>query len=149
MAQAQIAWAAMRRLYEGDRPSPDLLAACSGRSVASVARRAREEGWRGGDEVHGQLNGSLRRFGQRLTAEIDRLGAITGEFGKAEYDAINAMARLLEKITDATRTAEGANEEQLQRPEEVAALLDRIDRRIVALAAELAAGMGGAAAGPR
>lgn len=148
---AQGVWAALRRLYEGEPPTAGLLALCCGRAERTIAGKAAKEGWRkartgdagapsGRDAVKQR---ALERFQDRLLREMERLSAAQEDFGKAEFDAVNALARLIDKINDLTRTAEGANEKQEPDDEILAAALERLDRRIVELARELAGGMGG------
>lgn len=99
-----------------------------------------KEGWRGEAARAGEVTQTRLRYLARLYREMDRLSAIEGDFGKAEYDAVNAITRSIEKIEE--RTAEGANDTSEPDEEFLAAAFERIDRRIVELASELAGRLG-------
>jgi hypothetical protein len=139
---ADRAWAALRRLHEGARPGAGLLALCSGKAESTIRRRAEKEGWKEPADRDAAGLKALRRFRDRLYLEMERLSGSEGDFGKAEYDAINAMTRLIDKINDLTRTEEGANEREEHDDAFLAAAIEKIDRRIIELARELAGRMG-------
>jgi hypothetical protein len=137
---ADRAWAALRRLFEGGRPTAGLLSAASGKAESTLRRRIEKEGWRGEAARVGEGTQTRLRYLARLYREMDRLSAIEGDFGKAEYDAVNAITRSIEKIEE--RTTEGANDTSEPDEEFLAAAFERIDRRIVELASELAGRLG-------
>lgn len=139
---ADRAWAALRRLYEGGRVTVGLLAQCSGRAESTMRRKMDKEGWKEPADRDAAGLRALRRFRDRLYLEMERLSGSDEDFGKAEYDAINAMTRLIDKINDLTRTEEGASEQDETDDAFLAAAIEKIDRRIVELARELAGRLG-------
>ncbi|MFC6487537.1 hypothetical protein [Nitratireductor sp. GCM10026969] len=140
----------VRALYEGAPASLDLLARISGRTEAYLERRAREEGWRAPEEFSLSDPEALER---RLMALSDRLvgdleaasaeGRAAGGYDKARIDALSAMLRMVEKLGEMTRVPERAAEKKKKNDAELAAALALIDARIVELACELAASLGG------
>lgn len=132
-------WVALRALNEGAMPSHELLGLATGRSVASIAKRAEREGW---VDCETALAARLRRVDfmiDGLIEEIEAIGAAgEGGFDKSRIDAVAAMTRTLEKIGEITRGGESAKENQIKQDEDIAGILKRIDDRIVELAGEYA-----------
>ncbi|MGB3899881.1 MAG: hypothetical protein WA973_15175 [Mesorhizobium sp.] len=132
-------WAALRALHEGAAPSLDLLAQASGRSPAAMRKRAASEGWRDAEAAMRLSNQEKRlrvlldqQIGKAEAAGTDEAGSASAD--KARMDAIAAVMRTLEKIGEITRSDSGAKENQTRRDEDMAAILRRIDERIVELA---------------
>jgi hypothetical protein len=139
VAGPALQWAALRALHEGAAPSLDLLAQACGRSPAAMRKRAASEGWRDAEAAM-QLSNQEKRLralldqqiGKAEAAGADEAGSASAD--KARMDAIAAVMRTLEKIGEITRSDSGAKENQTRRDEDMAAILRRIDERIVELA---------------
>lgn len=139
VAGPALQWAALRALHEGAAASLDLLAQASGRSPTAMHKRAASEGWRDAEAAM-QLSGQEKRLkalldqqiGKAEAAGVDETGSASAD--KARMDAIAAVMRTLEKIGEITRSDSGAKENQTRRDEDMAAILRRIDERIVELA---------------
>lgn len=152
---AAAALRAVRALYEGAPADLALLARACGRSRAYLERVAKTEGW-----LRPALDGDSEALERRLLALSDRLvadleaasaeGRAAGSYDKGRIDALSAMLRMVEKVGEMARVPERAAEKQKKSDEELAAAYALIDARIVELACELAAAMGGgtADAGP-
>lgn len=132
---ARTVWAAMRALYEGAEPTPELLSVISGRAIATVAGRVRREGWK-----PLQANARLSRL-QRLidekTARIEGLRPELNTTNKALLEVVRiemASVGLLERLAAAAGTLESRTEIARARDEEIGSILQRINDRIVELA---------------
>lgn len=139
--------AALRALYEGAAPQIGLLARAARRSEAGLRRLAERQGWhpagQGGEGS--DLQRRLLVLSDRLVGELERAseeGARHGAYDKGRIDALSAMLRMVEKISEKARGSERAREDQTASDEEMAAALERIDARIRALARELAGSLG-------
>jgi non-ribosomal peptide synthetase component F len=139
VAKAALQWVALRALHEGAAASLDLLANATGRSVASMNRRAEQEAWRDAEAAAQLSNQELRLrilLDQQITkaeaANADDEGSASAD--KARMDAISAVMRTLEKIGEITRSDTSAKENQTRRDANMATVLRRIDERIVELA---------------
>ena len=81
----------------------------------------------------------------QLLGRLEALGNSAGEGGKCisktEIDGIIAMVRGLDKIGEIMRPDEAAKENQIGSDEDVAAVLQLVNDRIIALARELAASL--------
>ena len=135
------AWAARRALVE-DFGAPIALVAQAGRlGVRFVEQRALKEDWRipGAGltrarriaRVHDRLLDRVERA--QLRAEAD--DAVVDKTAIAE---LSATARMLAKISEGMRDEDAAKEQQMERDADIAAILDRLDAKIVELARHLA-----------
>ncbi len=138
---------ALRALAEGARPTLELLADAANRSHQAVRSQAEREGWRLDRAHEVDFAARVRPIVEGL---VDRIEAVCrraeeeeqGKIDKAELDGIVAMVRALEKIGEYhTRPEEAAAKNQRRRDEDLAAVLGRINDRIIHLARELAAQM--------
>ncbi|MCT7373435.1 hypothetical protein [Chelativorans salis] len=150
-----------RKVMESGRVTPDDLADLTGRSVKHWLDVARVEGWRMAnaerppDEKAPEspaetdpeaLEKRLVALSDELVSELEAAvgeGRASGTYDKGRIDALSAMLRMVEKIGEMTRVPERAAERQKKSDEELAAALALVDARIVELACELAATMGG------
>ncbi|MFU0506654.1 hypothetical protein [Pseudaminobacter sp. NGMCC 1.201702] len=141
-------WTAMRALYEGARPDIERLALATGRSAASIERRAAREKWVRQDPaaIRSGPKARLAKVVDRLIGEVEAIGmgkeGGAGTLDKARIDAISALTRTLEKIGEITRLDDGAKENQMRRDADMAGALKRIDQRIVELATGYAKQLG-------
>lgn len=137
---------AARLLFERHGAPIALLAVAMGRSTALLERRAEEENW---TPITAEQPQSLRT---RLAAAIERLAGKLEEMScqmiegtvaidRAELDTLVTMMRALEKIAEFVPQDEADSERQIADDEELAAVLERINGRIVELARALAAQM--------
>lgn len=147
VAEVALQWLALRALHEGAAASLELLARASGRSPATLRKRAATEGWRDA-EAATRLSSQERRLRVLLDQQIakaeaageDEAGSASAD--KARMDAISAVMRTLEKIGEITRGEGGAKENQTRDDEYMAETLRRIDERIVELAVGYARTLG-------
>lgn len=137
---------ALRALAEGAKPSLDLLAEASGLSPAGLRRLAAREGW----ALHGTP--TAEDFKERVRPVVsklfDKVEAISlraaeedGKIDRTEIDSVLVMIRALEKIAEFEQPEEAAMKKQMKKDEDMAAVLERLNARIVELAGELAAQM--------
>ena len=156
---------ALRALAEGARPTLELLADVSGRSHERLKALAEREGWMLDRFAPDEIAERIRAISEALLARVEGLAQFQqrrdavlrpelrdgrkaleegGRIEKGEIEAIIGIIRSLEKIGEIMRTgaeAPAAKENQKRQDEDLAATLDRIDRRMVELARELAAQM--------
>ncbi len=134
---------ALRALAEGAPATLDLLADVSGRSLAGLRDQAGKEGWMLRAGLRGDVAGRVRTLALALLERVEALavGEEGGRIGRAEIDGLIAMIRGLEKIDEIMRPQEAARESQTRQDEDLAAVLERLDARIVELARGLAAQM--------
>jgi hypothetical protein len=142
--KVEAAWAARRALLEGEVATPERVAAACGLKARTLVERAAREGWAVAEPSRAQR---IARVHDRLLDRIER-EQLRGEGGDAPLDKagaaeLAATARILAKISEITRDEDGAKEKELERDADIAAILDRLDRRIVDLARHLAAQMAG------
>jgi hypothetical protein len=137
--------AALRALAEGNAPTPALLADASGCRLETVNGLAERDEWKWAGTEGGDVAGRVRAIANDLLARVEALGRKAlekgGKVDRTEIDSIVAMIRGLDKIGEIMRPDEAAKENQIANDEELAAILERIDRRIVELARDLAAQM--------
>lgn len=135
--------AALRALAEGTAPTPALLADASGCRLETVKGLAAGDGWKWAGTDGGDVAGRLRAIAGDLLARVEELGRkalrMGGKVDRTEIDSIVAIIRSLDKIGEIMRPDGTAKENQIRHDEELAAILERIDRRIVELARDLAA----------
>ena len=132
----------MRLLAEGARPTLELLADASGRSLRLLQRDAARQRWR---LAQAPLHDVLARIQVVARMQLERLEALGraalengGAIDKAEVDGIIALSRSLEKIGDIMRPEDAAKENQIARDDQLADILQCINDRIVELAREFA-----------
>jgi hypothetical protein len=137
---------ALRALAEGAHVTLELLADAVGRTPEALRRQARLEGWKLDRAPDLGIAERVRGVAAMLLRRVEVLGQRAGEEGgridKAEIDGMLAIVRGLDKIGEIMRPQEAAQENQIGQDEELAAVLERIDERIIELARELAAQMG-------
>lgn len=147
-ARTAAAWAAMRAVFEGAAPDFVQLAAISGRRLDTIMRRAERQGWRTLDDNTDGLSRAERiaRLANRLIGEMEAIekDGQGGVYDKARIETVAALTRALEKAGEITGVEAGMQEQQKKTDVDKAAILRRIDERIVELArffaAEIVAG---------
>ena len=134
---------ALRALAEGVPATLDLLADITGRSLSGLQDQARKEEWVLRGEPRGDVASRVRALALALLERVEALavGEEGGQITRAEIDGLIATIRGLEKIDETMRPQEAARESQTRQDEDLAAVLERLDARIVELARELAAQM--------
>jgi hypothetical protein len=141
---------ALRALAEGAAPTPALLADASGCRLETIRELAGRDEWKWAGTEGGDVAGRVRAIANDLLARVETLGRTAlqegGKVDRTEIDSIVAIVRSLDKIGEIMRPDEAVKENQIRHDEELAAILERIDRRIVELARDLAVQM---AAGER
>jgi len=133
-------WAAMRSLRENFGASFELLADASGRAMATIQMRARNEGWgfREYAERARDWDERVSHIVEQMMTKIEAIGADPdGGFDKAQIESIGVMLRTLEKVGGFGRGS--ARENQMRQDAELAGALERIDKRIIELARGYAA----------
>lgn len=156
-AEVSTAWTARRALIEGAPATVELVALACGLAVRTLEARSAREGWTPAASV-GERTARIARIHDRLLDRLERaqlqMEDDDGLLDKAGIAELSATARTLAKISEITRDEDGAKEKQLERDADIAAILERLDARIVELARHLAAEMAcgnllEAGAGPR
>lgn len=137
--RADVRHRALRALAEGGDVSLERLAEAAGRSPRGLLEQARREGWALAPARGHDVAARVRQLAGTLLARLEALGQGAAGPGKAEIDGIIAMVRGLDKIGEIMRPGEAAKENQIGSDEDVAAALQTVNDRIVALARELAA----------
>ena len=141
---------AARSLMEGAPADFELLALLSGRTVSYFERIAGREGWK----IRETSQESLVAFKTRLSVlitgmvdEIEKLGfsALGGQYDKPRLEALTALLKIVERLDGVVRGTWYSVEKEKKDDEELATALALVDARIVELACELAASMGGEA----
>lgn len=130
---------AVRALAEGATATIDLIADATGRSARLLRIEAEREGWQIGENP-------LARFEARLNSlagvALGKMEAVvrSAEDGdnidKAAIDALGALMRAIEKLGEIMRPLAAAKENK--NDEDLAEILDRINKRIIELARQLA-----------
>lgn len=142
-SSADVRHRAQRALAEGTDISLERIAEACGRSAKGLRTQAGREGWALREAPGQDVAGRVRQVAGQLLGRLEALGNSAGEGGKGisktEIDGIIAMVRGLDKIGEIMRPDEAAKENQIGSDEDVAAALQAINDRIVALARELAA----------
>jgi hypothetical protein len=137
---------ALRALAEGAEPTLALLADAAQRSLKGLARRAAKEGWKVGRAPHANIAERVRSTAAVLIDRLEATGrealANGGRIDKTEIDGLVSIIRGLDRIGDLMRPEEAAREDQIRSDEELAALLGRINERIVEVARAFATDMG-------
>jgi hypothetical protein len=137
--------AALRALAEGAAPTLALLADASGCRLDTVSALRERDVWKWADADGGDVARRVRVVAGDLLVRVETLGRNAlhegGKVDRTEIDSIVAVIRGLDKIGEIMRPDEAAQENQISHDEDLAAILERIDRRIVELARDLAAQM--------
>lgn len=140
---------AQRLLVEVHGASLQLLADATGRSVNSIRKQADVHGWMlPGDDA--RTVAKLRHAALGIARRVEVLLGESGEgdaLDKAEMDALNSAVRVTEKLIEILSPDEVVQENAARQNEELAVVLDRINRRIIDLAETIAAGMAARDAG--
>lgn len=141
-------WAARRALVE-DFGAPIAQVALAGRIGArAIEVRAIKEGWKVSSPAGGLTRAErIARVHDRLLEKVER-AQLQGEadaapLDKASIAELSATARILAKISEGMRDEDAAKEQQMERDADIAAILDRLDERIVGLARHLAEELAG------
>lgn len=151
---------ALRALAEGARPTLDILADATGRSLRMLKRQAEAEGWQLDRAPREDVAERIRAIAALLLDRVEAMGQAAlepgGSIDRAEIETITAMLRSLDKAEDIMRPQEVAQENQIKQDENLAQVLERINARILELAHEIAGEMvagqyrpGGSLAGAR
>jgi hypothetical protein len=143
-------WRALRALAEGARPTIDLVAQAAGRSARQMQIVAEREGWRLDRVPEEDIGEKVRTVAGLLLERIEAAGRAAlengGKINKSEIDALSHLIKSLNGLTGldgGRRVEEIAREKQIGRDEDRAAVLTRINERIIELAQEYAAEMVG------
>lgn len=136
---------AIRALAERARPTLELLSDATGRSLTRLKSTAFRDNWNMGDDAAENFEARIRPIISTLLDQIEKMSERAaqegGSFARSEVEGVFSMVRALDKISDFTRPEEVAKNEQKREDEELAAVLDRINERIIELARALAAQM--------
>jgi len=146
--------AAARALFEGAPADLELISQLSGKTVAHFARIAKRDGWRSreiGPDSLAMLENRLAALATGMVDEMEKLGfsALSGHYDKQRIDALNALLKIIERLDEFVRGSWHAGrsghsaEKEKKDDAELATALALVDARIVELACELAAAMGG------
>lgn len=134
---------ALRLLVEVHGVSLKLLADATGRSLASIHKQAQKHEWKllGEDD---RTVEKLRHASVAIARRVEfvlRESSEGGALDKAEMDALNSAVRVTEKLIEILSPDEFLRDSAARQNEELAEILDRINKRIVDLAGEIAADM--------
>jgi hypothetical protein len=129
-------WAALRALHGGAPAGIELLAEATGRSAAALQKRADAEGWTAARR--GGWAGETReeRIARLMDHILDLMEEVASQevLDKGRIESVSALVRILEKLSEVTRSESGAKENHARRDGEIADVLGRIDERIIELA---------------
>ncbi|WP_315919463.1 hypothetical protein [Mesorhizobium sp. SP-1A] len=151
---------ALRALAEGAAPTLDLLADAAGVTLDAVRKLAVKGQWALRADAGAGVTERVRVLALALLQRVEALAVDEegGRISKAEIDGLVAMIRGLEKIDEIMRPEDAGKSTSSwsREDEDLAAVLDCLDSRIVELARELAAqlvaqerGLPGSVAEPR
>ena len=101
--------AAARRLYEESDADPTIIAAASGIEIATLEGLARREGWVPRGEADDGLARTIDRLMAQLSAQLRAFEARTeegGAMGKSELDALLAITRTFDRLSEMKRAEE-------------------------------------------
>ncbi|WP_353642135.1 hypothetical protein [Mesorhizobium sp. WSM2239] len=167
-AISPVQLAALRALREGENPTFSRLGAAGKINPATLRERARRDNWKtrrftrsGAEARSGAPEGeagaealadlpegmSLEDVRKRLAEVLPRLLARMvelaerGVLDKGRIDALLAMGRILEQWEAVAQAS--AAEQQKRSDDELAAMLERVDERIIELAQAYAERLGG------
>lgn len=135
-ADTSARWSALRALYGGAPPGIELLAEAAGRSAEALRRRAETDGWTPAGTPARRDESRAERIARLVDHILDVIEEAASEevLDKGRIEAASALMRILEKISELTRSDSGAKENHAKRDGEIADVLRRIDERIIELA---------------
>lgn len=141
---------AARSLIEGAPADFELLGLLSGRTGSYFERVAKREGWKVRETSPESLAALKTRLSALITGmvdEIEKLGfsALGGQYDKPRLDALTALLKIVERLDGVVRGTWYSVEKEKEDDEELATALALVDARIIELACEFAATMGGEA----
>jgi len=134
---------AQRQLVEFHGVSLELLADATGRSLHSIRKQAETHQWKMTGENDRTVE-KLKKASASIAWRVEELLRISEEgdaLDKSEMDALNSAVRVTEKLIEILSPDEFIRDSAARQNEDLAQMLDRINRRIVSLAEELAADM--------
>jgi hypothetical protein len=135
----------MRLLAEGRRADFALLADVTGLSVKWLMQTAAREGWQLDRLSAEDVDARVRTLKVVALGKLEALARAAekkgGRIEKAEIDTLITLIKGAAAVGDNMRPEEAAKENQIQKDEELATVLQRINGRIVELARALAAQM--------
>lgn len=118
----------------------DLIADATGCSAGLLRREAEREGWQIGENPLARYETRLTTLAGIVFARMEAIVKTNEEEGdridKGAIDALSALMRAIEKLGEIMRPLMVAKEKK--NDEDLAKVLDRINKRIVELAGELA-----------
>lgn len=137
-------WEARRALMEGCAATYERVAQACKISTKSLIRKAKIERW----TVTGAAEGMSRaeriaRVNDQLLNKVEKLQLHADDddklfLDKASIAELSATARVLAKISEGTTDNGDAQKNQMQRDEDLAEILKRLDDKILELASHLA-----------
>ena len=101
--------AAARRLFEESDADPELIAAATGIERSTLDGIARREGWVPRGEGDDGLARTIERLMAQLSAQLRAFEARTedgAEMGKSELDALLAITRTFDRLSEMKRAEE-------------------------------------------
>lgn len=143
---------ALRALAEGAPPTFEILADATGRSFEAIERMAERDGWnlsrrQAGDDFRQRIRPIVAKLFDKVEAISGKATEDGGTIVRTEIDGVLAMIRAIEKIADFDGSEDPSARSQTTEHEDMATVLERLNRRIVDLASELAARMAAEGAG--
>lgn len=147
-SKAMVLWAGCRALAEEFGVPLGPIAEATGRTPASLRRRAARDGWKlSGAEAGLSRPERIARLHDNLLDRIERLQLDADrepqKMDKAGIAELSSTVRMLAKIGGEEQDEDDARERQMIRDADIAAILDRLDARIVELARHLAQTLAG------
>ena len=139
--RATAMWAA-RRVAAEDYGLPfALLAQIYGGSEGGLDRQATARGWKVRTQAQPSRTERIARLSEKLLARVERLRLLADEDAEQndkDVAELSGAIRLLAKIADSTQDEDSAHERRMVRDADIAAILERLDGKIVELARHLA-----------
>lgn len=145
---ATVVLSAVRALMEGAPVSLELVARVSGKSVRYLTSIAERENWNMPQLARQEevlLEHRLMILADRMIREMEDIGlsGIAEQYDKQRIDALSSMLKIVEKLDAVVFGQRHSAEKEIKNDAELAAALALVDARIMELACELAATMGG------
>lgn len=131
---------ALRIIVEGYRVPLDTLAEATGRTLDSLDRQAKRNGWNR-SEADARVVDRLRQASIAIARRVEALLHPAGDgaaLDKAEIDALNSAVRVTEKLIEILSPDEIIKDMAADENEALADVLGRVNDRIVELAREIA-----------
>src|SRR5690606_15113096 len=118
----------------------------TGRSFETIERMAERDGWnlsrrQAGDDFRQRIRPIVAKLLDKVEAISSKATEDGGTIDRTEIDGVLAMIRAIEKIADFDGSEDLSARNQTTANEDMATVLERLNRRIVDLASELAARM--------